>query len=307
MQTKEQSPDKDKLCMSTTVPYYPPGMYQRLDSVCERAPLFGIPSHTTSEIQQLRQKVQVLEEDLKTANQRHKRELLHMQMEQQYERSEHEGKVRLLDRQLQETHLNGKYWESVVVKLMEQLRQKESHSSTAIRGQDYADSEFEVSFTSARSTSTTSSSCVCSRADSGERHETYTVQSFSEHHEEVTQTVVCLRGCPASKTQLEGEERVDDCLKGHIIRSQLYQLQELLENKHIEMERQLTERMRSELGTRHLHFLQVNNRLTEIVSQSLECLSACGNSDSVAGVGEDLRWLQENLEKCKLGRHASWP
>ena len=311
--TNDQSVESGILCMSTPVPHYPPGMFQRFNSVCGKATLCGIVPQTQTEIVDLQHRVQRLEQNLQIANQRHERELQYMNAEQQYERSEYEGQLNLLQRHLNESQLNAKFWESAVAELTRKLQQREAHHSTNHKGVDDTDFPFEASLTSTSTTSTSSS--VVSRADSGEHHN-YTVRSYVyEHREEITRSVVCLQRCPTCEDSEKNHEEPEDERNRHsecqqcTIVSKFTQLQGLMEEKHSEMERGFKERVSAELAAHHLKFLEVNSRLTDIVSQSLECLSA-HHMDSAAEADEvkgDLHWLQEELEHCRLGRYASCP
>ena len=286
MQTDDQCLHISKLCMSqgtTSSSYYSATMLQKINSVCGVGSGYGLPPQNAIEMKQLQNKVQQLEAELQITHQRYER----LRLEQQQQHNDYERMIRLLKQQLHDTASDAN---CQVAQLTTQLRQIEARFLNS-KGEDSTDSGSDISRSSSSSSST----------EGYEEHQCYTVKSFvCALQEEITRTVsssTCgIRGHGSvceKHTAFESKDDIFDTLDKFQLR---------FEQKHADIVEHLKKQRESEVAANSLTFLEANSRMTEVVSQSLECLS--GDS---AGLGEDFRWLQQHLDTCRIARHASWP
>ena len=306
MQINDQRSDRGELCMTpgnTSVSFYSEAMIQKIDSVCAKGTSYGLPPENTVTMKQLTYKIQELELERKNTEQRYERELQHMKLEQQLQRSEYESQIRLLKQHLEEAQTDAKGFESMVARLTMQLRQMEAWLLNS-EGTDSPDCSEQVLPASP------SSSSGCSRADSGE-HQYYTARSvMCELREEIAKTVVCSRGCLTSTDGRGGSQDEGGCSHPAMPKSREFILEQFhrfrlrLDEGHAEMVKSLESRRLLEIESHRSAFSDTNSEMTKIVSQSLECLSNCPDSE---GFGADLQWLQKNLEDCRVERHMSCP
>ena len=238
MQINDQRLDRGSLCMTqgnTAVPFYSEEMIQKIHSVSTLGTSYGLPTQNTVAMKQLTHKIQELELECQNTTQRYERELYHMKLEQQYQRNEYEGIIRLLKQQLQDTQADAKSFESMVGSLTMQLRQmKARFLNSSGGGQEEG-------------------------------------------------------GCAIPETR-------------KYILEEFQQFQLRLEETHTQMLESLENRRLSETAAHRSAILDANSQMTEVVSQSLECLADCPDSE---GLSVDLQWLHQNLEACRLKRHAS--
>lgn len=292
--------------MTKPTPLVPRAVYEKVTSVCSQGPLYGLPSQTTTEMMRLNQRIQQLELERELSHMRHSQELMLMA-------DAHKREKQLMEKQLHEAHANGHNLELMVQGLVRKLEQtqREMYDYGEEEETDYPDCfTFEASAT----TTTTSSSSTTSRTSS--HHEYSTVESYI-CREEHTTTVKYSRHYVESGC-CTGQDSVEDCTgieaeKSRIeesrvvVRKLCRQIAVCLEEK----EQQYKEKARSELAAHHLKFLEANNKLTGVVSKSLESLNSMESVDDTPTdherLVEDLQWLQNNLEKCRLARHVSWP
>jgi hypothetical protein len=296
MQINDQRLDRGSLCMTqgnTAVPFYSEEMIQKINSVSTLGTSYGLPTQNTVAMKQLTHKIQGLELERQNTTQRYERELYHMKLEQQFQRNEYEGIIRLLKQQLQDTQADAKSFESMVGSLTMQLRQMEARFLNS-REKDSPDGASPCS----------SSGCI--RADSGE-HEYYTTHTCELREEIIVKTVVCSEGCWATADGRGGGQEEGGCAipeTRKYILEEFQQFQLRLEGTHTQMLESLENRRSSETEAHRSAILDANSQMTEVVSQSLECLADCPDSE---GLSVDLQWLHQNLEACRLKRHASWP
>jgi hypothetical protein len=293
MQINDQRLDRGSLCMTqgnTAVPFYSEEMIQKINSVSTLGTSYGLPTQNTVAMKQLTHKIQELELELQNTNRRHEQELNHMKQKQELQRDEYKGEIRLLKQQLQDTQ------SSFEERLTMQLRQMEARFLNS-KGKDSADSASPCS------------SSGCSRADSGE-HKYYTAHSvMCEVREEIVKTVVHSESCVTTADGHGGGQEEGVCAipeSRKYILEQFQQFQLRLEETHTQMLESLENRTLSETEAHKSDFLETNSQMTKIVSQSLECLADCPDSE---GLSVDLKWLHENLKACtrRLERCASWP
>jgi hypothetical protein len=305
IQTSTQDPF-GAMCMSKPTPLVPRGVYERVTSVCDRAPSFGLPTHTTTDMMQLTQRIQELEVERQASQERHDLELGLM-------KKIHDGEKQLLKKHLSEAHTNAKHWELVVQGLLKKLEHMERELYGS-RGREETDFGIVFDVTTSTTVSSSTNNASFSRGDSIS-HEYSTAKSYV-YQEEWSATLKYSRRYVECGKQCSGDDAVEDatCIEDDdesrvVVRRLCRQITVCLEEKEL----QYQEKARSELAARHLKFLEANNRLTEIVSRSLESLNAATESVNVNtpteydGLVKDLQWLQSNLEKCRLARHASWP
>ena len=310
IQTSTQDPfwHKGAMCMSKPTPLVPRGVYERVTSVCDRAPSYGLPTHTMTDMMQLTQRIQELEVGRQASQERHDLELALM-------KKTNEGEKQLLKKHLGEAHANAKHWELVVQELLKKLEhmERELYGSRGREETDFGIA-FDVTTSTTVSSSSTTNSASFSRGDSIS-HEYSTAKSYV-CQEEWSATLKYSRRYMECGNQCSGDDAVEDgtCIEDDdesrvVVRRLCRQITVCLEEKEL----QYQQKARSELAAQHLKFLEANNRLTEAVSLSLESLNAATESVSVNtptehdGLVKDLQWLQRNLEKCRLARHASWP
>ena len=271
-------------------PLVPHGFCNRVTSVCDMA---SLPTAYITEIMQLNHRIQRLEFERQASRERHDLELTLM-------KKAHESEKQLWGRQLDEAHTNAKTFE-----LMVQRRVQVERELYGSIGQE------ETDFPDGVDTDTITGSASLSRGDS-KNHEYYTAKSYVCQEEwkatlEYSKRYVenghsCGGDTVREGTSIAAEEsRV-------VVRRVCRQITLCLEEKELRYQA----KARTELATQHLKFLEANNRLTEVVSQSLESLNTTASSTTTAskdheGLVQDLRWIQSNLEKCRLARHASWP
>lgn len=288
MQTKDLSANMtSKLCISQRPPYYSDAVLQRIDSVCEVGGVFGVPPQNTAEMKQLKNKVERLEVELQATHSRYERE----RREHEYQRSEYEGVIRLLQQHLHNAESDAKHFESIVGQLTQKLRRMEMQ----LMGQESTDSatssvdDFNSSFDS---------------NDVPDEQDSESVRTLiCELKEEISRTVVWSTSCSASGEGCSNTH--DHCTGKDSVCDKFSQLQLNFEEKHTKIVKRLEERRESEMAAYSITFLEANSKMTEVVSQSLETLSTeCGDS---TGIVEDLKWLQKNLDSCRIARHASWP
>ena len=260
--------------MSTDVPYCPPEMHQKFASICEKAPMFDIPPKTASKMKQLMQRVQELEAEVQTMKRQRERDLANM-------REDYEAKIQLLKQQQQDTHSDLKE----ALEMVAQQRQRDVQGNDRPRR--------------LRITSCTNTLSIQADSAGGENDLQSIIGQLQRH-------VVC-RDVERNSTEIESVDYCDPEHEENSILGKLHQLRERMEKRHLEAEEHFKKRVQSEMAVHRRIFLRVNSRLTEVVSQSLESLSGCEDNDTVGSVREDLHWLQENLQKCRPARCASWP
>lgn len=288
MQTNDQSASMtSKLCISQRPPYYSDAMLQKIDSVCEVGTVYGVPPQNTVEMKQLKSKVEQLEVELQVRQRQYEQE----RYEHECQRSEYEGIIHILKQNLQNAESDAKHFESIVGQLTQQLRRMEMR----VVGQDSTDS--------ANSSVDDCNSSFDSNNDSEELDRRSVRTLVCQLREEISRTVVWSTSCSASEGSCGNTH--DHCTHKDNVCDKFSQLQLSFEEKHTEIVRRLEERRESEMAAFSISFLEANSKMTEVVSQSLECLSAeCGDG---ADLAEDLKWLQKNLDTCRIARHASWP
>lgn len=288
MQTNDKSASMtSKLCISQRPPYYSDAVLQKIDSVCEVGTVYGVPPQNTVEMKRLKSRVEQLEVELQVTQRRYEQE----RREHEYQRSEYDGIIRLLKQHLQNAQSDAKLFESIVGQLTQKLRRMEMR----VTGQDSTDS--------ANSSVDDCNSSIDSN-NGAEEVNCHVVRTLvCELREEISRTVVRSTSCLASEGGCSSTH--DHCTHKDNVCDKFSQLQLSFEEKHTEIVRTLEERRESEMAAFSITFLEANTKMTEVVSQSLECLSAeCGDS---AGLVDDLKWLQKNLDSCRIARHASWP
>lgn len=294
--------------MTKPTPLVPRAVYEKVTSVCSQGSLYGLPSQTTTEMMRLNQRIQQLELEREQSHMRHNQELMFMA-------DAHKREKQLMEKQLHEAHANAQNWELMVRRLMKKLEQtqQEMYGYGEREETDCPDCfTFEASATT--TTTTTSSSSTTSSTSS--HHEYSTVESYI-CREEHTTTVKYSRHYVESGC-CTGQDSVEDCTgieaeesrkeeSRVVVRKLCRQITVCLEEK----EQRYKEKARSELAAHHLKFLEANNKLTGVVSKSLESLNSMESVDDTPTDHEklvgDLQWLQNNLEKCRLARHVSWP
>ena len=290
--------------MTKPAPLVPHAVYEKVSSVCSQGPLYGLPSQTTTEMMRLNQRIQQLELERELSYERHNQELMLMA-------DVHKREKQLMEKQLREAHANAQNLELMVQGLVRKLEQiqREMYGYGEREETDCPDCfTFEASATTTTTTTTSSSSTTSSTSS---HHEYSTVESYI-CREEHTTTVKYSRHYVESGC-CTGQDSVEDCTgieaeESHVVVSKLCrQITVCLEEKEL----QYKEKARSELAAHHLKFLEANNKLTGVVSKSLESLNSMESVDDTPTdherLVEDLQWLQNNLEKCRLARHVSWP
>lgn len=247
----------------------------------------GVPTQNTVEMKQLKSRVEQLEVELQVTQRRYEQE----RCEHEYQRREYEGIIRLLKQNLQNAESDAKHFESIVGQLTQKLRRMEMR----VVGQDSTDS--------ANSSVDDCNSSFDSK-DGSEELDRHSVRTLvCELREEISRTVVWSTSCSAGEGGCSNTH--DHCTHKDNVYDKFSQLQLSFEEKHTEIVRRLEERRESEMAAFSISFLDANSKMTEVVSRSLECLSA--ERGDGADLVEDLKWLQKNLDTCRIARHASWP
>ena len=300
--------------MTKPTPLVPRAVYEKVTSVCSQGLLYGLPSQTTTEMMQLNQRIQQLELEREQSHMRHNQELMLMA-------DAHKREKQLMEKQLHEAHANDQNLELIVQELVRKLEQmqREMYGYGEREETDCPDCfTFEACATT---TTTTSSSSSTSRTSSwsmaeSKSYEYSTVESYI-CREEHTATVKYSRHYVESGC-CTGQDSVEDCAgieveesrkeeSRVVVRRLCRQITVCLEEKELRYK----EKARSELAAHHLKFLEANNKLTGVVSKFLESLNSMESVDDTPTdherLVEDLQWLQNNLEKCRLARHVSWP
>lgn len=342
MQTDDKNEDGGTLCMPTP-PYYSSDIYQKVTSVFMRAPLCGIPHQHSIEMKELANKVQQLEEDKQMIQRRFesmrqemnrnvlfmKNELSSLEQQIESERIFYENRLQKCNRHIHDVTLYAKQQEFLVAQLREQLRQARRPLNGCHNGRDYTDSlnveENGTDFPDGGEDNHDDdeiSAIKCEYTSWDDRKARF--QSFKQ---ETIRNNLCSDS--AGEKEVEEVDSIETFDQQETSLQLIHkQVQTRLEERHSEMEMKFVEHTRMELANHHLTFLEVNSRIIEVVSQSLEHLTSSrsstvtitttennceddGVTDDTTGTAEglekDLKWLQESLESCRLARHASCP
>ena len=288
--------------------YYSETLVNKISLVCGQGTQIHLPSEHTIKIQRLTSRVHQLETELHFTKNRHDRNISHYKREQELERLDHEHAVTLLKQQLKNEMNYTNHFQSTIQSLMAQLRKMEvrlskyegedcidgdsEHEDTSINGQeDYCSTVKSILYTLQKEIRGKIE--ISERKSVEKSSDAPNVTEISENKfvEESTD-VLDATDTEETNTSLE-----------HDVLKILQKCHKLWTEKQQRMVQYLEEKRKQEVTKNSRQFLEANDKMSEVVSSSLECLN--NTSSTQCGLLEaELKYLQDEFETLKF---ASWP
>ena len=284
--------------------YYSETLVKKISLVCEQGTGIYLPSQHTIEIQRLTSRVQQLETELHFTKNRYDREISHYKREQELERFDHQHAVTLLQQQLTSEMNYTKHFQVAFQSLIAQLRKMEVRLSK-YEGEDCVDGDSEL-----EDSSIIGQEDYCSTVKSI----LYTLQK--EIRQNQTKSVQESSDAPNATeiSEKKSVEELSDALdeadvkatnpsREQVVLEILQKCHKLWMEKRQRMIQSLEEKRKQEVTRNSHQFLKANDKMSEVVSRSLECLSSI-SSTQCGSLEDELKCLQGEFETL---RFASWP